>query len=78
MKKSSKLTDEQIAVNRWRLVLGSKADRSLPFEGNDRDLKALGDMEELRRFHEQLDLIAQAYKAQSNHTYDGVKKSEDR
>ena len=38
----------------------------------------LGDMEELRRFHEQLDLIAQAYKAQSNHTYDGVKKSEDR
>ena len=47
MKKSSKLTDEQIAVNRWRLVLGSKADRSLPFEGNDRDLKALGDMEEL-------------------------------
>ena len=47
MKKSRELTDEQLAVNRWRLVLGSKADRSLPFGGSGRDVKTLGEMEEL-------------------------------
>ena len=35
------------------------------------------DMEELIRYHEQLDLIAQAYKAQCNRRGEGVKKSED-
>jgi glucan 1,6-alpha-glucosidase len=37
----------------------------------------LSDMEELIRYHEQLDLIAQAYKAQCNRRGEGVKKSED-
>jgi len=35
------------------------------------------DMEELIRYHDQLDLIAQAYKAQSNRQGEGIKKSED-
>jgi putative GTP pyrophosphokinase len=35
------------------------------------------DMEELIHYHEQLDLIAQAYKAQCNRRGEGVKKSED-
>ncbi|MEE8885529.1 MAG: GTP pyrophosphokinase family protein [Eubacteriales bacterium] len=34
-------------------------------------------MEELIRYHDQLDLIAQAYKAQSNKMDEGVKKRED-
>lgn len=35
------------------------------------------DMEELIRYHDQLDLIAQAYRAQSNRQGEGIKKSED-
>lgn len=39
--------ERNIAVNRWRLVLGSKSDSSLDFSGNERELRLLGEMEEL-------------------------------
>ncbi len=39
--------ERQIAINRWRLVLGSSSDRSLDFGGSKRDLKNLQDMEQL-------------------------------
>ncbi|MBR1765225.1 MAG: VWA domain-containing protein [Ruminococcus sp.] len=46
MNKSEEL-DRRIAINRWRLVLGSRSDRSLDFGGSSRELKQLRDMEEL-------------------------------
>ena len=36
-----------LSVNRWRLVLGSYSDKSLDFQGNERQLKGFADMEEL-------------------------------
>ena len=47
MGKNNAQTDSQLAINRWRLVLGSKSDRSLGFGGSGREVKALGEMEEL-------------------------------
>lgn len=41
------ILDRQLAINRWRLVLGSKSDGSLAFGGSERELMMLGDMEEL-------------------------------
>lgn len=41
------ILDRQLAINRWRLVLGSKSDSSLAFGGSERELMMLGDMEEL-------------------------------
>lgn len=47
MDKGDKTSERQLAVNRWRLVLGSKSDRSLGFGGSAREVKALGEMEDL-------------------------------
>jgi len=41
------ILDRQLAINRWRLVLGSKSDGSLAFGGSERELMMLEDMEEL-------------------------------
>ncbi len=45
--KNTEIIDSSIAMNRWRLVLGSSSDQSLDFEGSTRELKMLRDMEEL-------------------------------
>lgn len=47
MDKGDKTSERQLAVNRWRLVLGSKSDRSFGFGGSAREVKALGEMEDL-------------------------------
>ncbi len=39
-------TEEQ-TLNRWRLILGSQSDASIDFDGTPREVRALGEMEDL-------------------------------
>lgn len=41
------MLDRDIALNRWRLVLGSMSDNSLSFSGSDREILSFEDMEQL-------------------------------
>lgn len=41
------MLDRDLALNRWRLVLGSMSDNSLSFSGSDREIMSFGDMEQL-------------------------------
>lgn len=41
------MLDRDLALNRWRLVLGSMSDNSLSFSGSDREIMSFEDMEQL-------------------------------
>lgn len=41
------MLDRDLALNRWRLVLGSMSDNSLSFSGSDREILSFEDMEQL-------------------------------
>ncbi len=41
------MLDKELALNRWRLVLGSMSDNSLPFSGSEREIQSFEDMEQL-------------------------------
>jgi uncharacterized protein with von Willebrand factor type A (vWA) domain len=41
------MLDKELALNRWRLVLGSMSDNSLPFSGSEREIQTFEDMEQL-------------------------------
>lgn len=41
------MLDRDLALNRWRLVLGSMSDNSLSFGGSDREILSFEDMEQL-------------------------------
>lgn len=41
------MLDRDLALNRWRLVLGSMSDNSLSFNGSDREILSFEDMEQL-------------------------------
>ena len=41
------MLDNELALNRWRLVLGSMSDNSLPFSGSEREIQSFEDMEQL-------------------------------
>ena len=41
------MLDNNLAINRWRLVLGSMSDNSLPFSGSEREIQSFEDMEQL-------------------------------
>lgn len=41
------MLDRDLALNRWRLVLGSMSDKSLSFSGSDREIMSFEDMEQL-------------------------------
>ncbi|MEE0084288.1 MAG: VWA domain-containing protein [Paludibacteraceae bacterium] len=41
------MLDRDLALNRWRLVLGSMSDNSLSFSGSDREIMSFEDMEHL-------------------------------
>ena len=41
------MLDRALALNRWRLVLGSMSDNSLSFSGSDREIMSFEDMEQL-------------------------------
>ena len=41
------MLDKELALNRWRLVLGSMSDNSLSFSGSEREIQSFEDMEPL-------------------------------
>lgn len=41
------MLDKELALNRWRLVLGSMSDNSLSFSGSEREIQSFEDMEQL-------------------------------
>lgn len=41
------MLDKELALNRWRLVLGRMSDNSLPFSGSEREIQSFEDMEQL-------------------------------
>ena len=41
------MLDKELALNRWRLVLGSMTDNSLSFSGSEREIQSFEDMEQL-------------------------------
>ncbi len=41
------MLDRDLALNRWRLVLGSMSDNSLSFSGSDREIMSFEDMEQM-------------------------------
>ncbi len=43
----SEYSDSQLAVNRWRLILGGISDKQLDFSGSEREINSFMDMEQL-------------------------------
>ena len=46
-KEDTNRLDNSLAINRWRLVLGSMSDQSLSFSGSEREVRTFEEMEQL-------------------------------